>query len=101
MTKQDLLDNLAQETRIPAAEAAIVVSMVFSTLASALSNGDRIEIRSFGVFSVREYDGYQGRNPRTAEVVKVQPKRLPFFKPGKELKQRVDRVRRYLKWDYS
>jgi integration host factor subunit beta len=90
MTRQEIIEKLAKDAGISASQAADVVNTAFSAIASALSRGDRVEIRGFGVFSVREYDGYHGRNPRTGEAVKVQPKRLPFFKPGKELKERVD-----------
>jgi len=63
---------------------------VFSEMANALAKGDRVEIRGLCSFFVKEYKSYQGRNPKTGERVQVAPKRLPFFKIGKELKERVD-----------
>ncbi len=72
-------------------EAENVVRLFFDGMAGALANGDRVEIRGFCSFFVKEYKGYTGRNPKTGEKVKIAPKKLPFFKPGKELKERVDR----------
>ena len=60
-------------------------------MANALANGDRVEIRGLCSFFVKQYRRYTGRNPKTGEKVKIKPKKLPFFKPGKELKERVDR----------
>jgi integration host factor subunit beta len=61
-------------------------------MASAVMRGERVKIRYFGIFKVKHYDGYSGRNPRTGELIKVKPKKLPFFKCGKELKERVDKT---------
>jgi integration host factor subunit beta len=63
------------------------------TIGQALAQGDRVEIRGFGSFQVKDYEGYDGWNPKTGELVKVQPKKLPIFKVGKELKERVDSER--------
>ena len=63
--------------------------MVFSTMSRALIAGDRIEIRGFGSFVVKTYDGYTGRNPKTGETIQVEEKKLPFFKTGKDLVERV------------
>ena len=70
-------------------KAEKVVNVFFGELTDAPVKGDRVEIRSFGSFKVKHYDGYTGRNPKTGETTKVKPKRLPFFKCGKELKERV------------
>jgi len=67
------------------------VNTIFSSMANAVARGERIEIRGFGNFTVRTYQAYQGRNPRTGNKVDVLPKKLPFFKVGKELKERVDK----------
>ena len=71
-------------------EAATIVEIFFDKISTALAKGDRIEIRGLCSFFVKEYKSYQGRNPMTGESVRVAPKRLPFFKIGKELKERVD-----------
>ena len=68
----------------------MLVNLMLDTMVASLQEGERIEIRGFGSFEVREYKAYEGRNPRTGEPVHVRPKRLPFFKVGKELKERVN-----------
>ena len=68
-------------------EATLVVNTFFDCMKEALLQGDRVEIRGFGSFKIKEYGAYAGRNPRTGEKVEVQPKRLPFFRAGKELKE--------------
>ena len=78
-------------TDLSKSEAAAVVDIFFNEMAAALAKGDRVEIRGLCSFHVREYGSYTGRNPKTGENVKIKPKKLPFFKPGKELKERVDR----------
>ena len=90
MNKSDLTKALSKEHVIPLRKAEEIVDKVFVTMTKALMGGDRIEIRGFGAFSMREYDGYTGRNPKTGEEIPVKGKRLPFFKCGKELKERVD-----------
>ena len=66
------------------------VNTVFDSMEQALAQGDRVEIRGFGSFQVKDYDGYEGLNSKTGEIVMVKPKKLPTFKVGKELKERVD-----------
>ncbi len=90
MNKSDLIEALSKDTGLPKGKAEEVVKTVFTTMANALSKGDRVEIRSFGSFKVKHYDGYTGHNPKTGEPIKVKPKKLPFFKCGKELKEIVD-----------
>ncbi len=90
MNKLELIDTLRFEAEITKSEAAAVVDLFFNEMANALAGGDRVEIRGLCSFFVKEYNSYKGRNPRTGESVKVAPKKLPFFKPGTELKERVD-----------
>lgn len=68
-----------------------IVDMIFNTMGDALERGDRIEIRGFGSFVVKEYKGYTGRNPKTGEQIVVSNKSLPFFKAGKELKENINK----------
>jgi len=78
------------EAGITKTEATVVVDLVFDKMSEALANGDRAEIRGLCSFYVKKYKGYTGRNPKTGEKVKIKPKKLPYFKCGKELKERVD-----------
>jgi integration host factor subunit beta len=90
MNKSDLIEELSKGEDLAKSKAEEVVNLLFDEMADALVAGDRVEIRGFGSFKVKSYDGYQGRNPKTGKHVKVNPKKLPFFKCGKELKERVD-----------
>jgi integration host factor subunit beta len=90
MTKSDLIDVLCEMQKIPKGRAELLVQVIFESMEEALKRGERIEIRGFGSFELRSYKPYEGRNPRTGVRVNVQPKRLPFFKVGKELKERVN-----------
>jgi integration host factor subunit beta len=90
MTKSDLIDVLCETQKIPKGRAELLVQVVFESMEASLKRGERIEIRGFGSFELRSYRPYEGRNPRTGVRVSVQPKRLPFFKVGKELKERVN-----------
>lgn len=90
MNKSELSMALGQETGLPLKDAEQVVSTVFNEMANTLVKGDRVEIRGFCSMCVKQYDGYTGRNPKTGEITEVKPKKLPFFKCGKELKERVD-----------
>ncbi len=90
MKKSDLVNVLSRETELTLKMAEEVVNIVFNGMTNALAKGDRVEIRGFGSFKVKKYKGYTGKNPKTGEPVKVKPKKLPFFKCGKELKERVD-----------
>ena len=91
MNKLELILALKDAADLSKSEATIVVDTFFNEMADELAEGGRIEIRGLCSFFVREYSAYTGRNPRTGERVKVKPKKLPFFKAGKELKERVDR----------
>ncbi len=90
MTKADLINVIAEKAHLQHKQAEVVVNMVFDMMSDALKRDDRIEIRGFGSFVNRSYESYQGRNPKTGQVVNVPPKRVPFFKVGKELKEMVD-----------
>ena len=90
MNKSQLIEALAKKENLALKKAEEVVNTVFGDVETALTKGERVEIRGLGSFKVKHYDGYQGRNPKTGEVINVAPKKLPFFKVGKELKERVD-----------
>ena len=90
MNKLKLINNLKEECQISKNEAAAIVDSFFGKISEALAEGDRVEIRGLCSFFVKEYESYQGRNPKTGKRVQVASKRLPFFKVGKELKERVD-----------
>ncbi len=91
MNKLDLVESLREKEGITKSEAATIVELVFDEMSNALANGDRLEIRGLCSFYVKQYKAYIGRNPKTGENVKINPKNLPFFKCGKELKERVDK----------
>ncbi|MEW6137630.1 MAG: HU family DNA-binding protein [Thermodesulfobacteriota bacterium] len=93
MNKSELVAALAKETDLPLRKSEEIVNTVFDTMFRSLVDGDRIEIRGFGSFEIREYDKYLGRNPKTGDQIEVEGKRLPFFKAGKELRLRVDQPR--------
>ncbi len=90
MNKSDLVEALSEGEDLTRTKAEEIVNVVFAEMTSALVAGERVEIRGLGSFKVKSYDGYKGRNPKTGKQIKVKPKRLPFFKCGKELKERVD-----------
>lgn len=90
MNKADLITMLKNETNLIKSEAEMVVNLFFNEMAEALSKGDRVEIRGLCSFYVKQYKSYTGRNPKTGETREIKPKKLPFFKCGKELKERVD-----------
>ncbi len=90
MNKADLITILKNETDLTKPEAEAVVNLVFNEMANALASGDRVEIRGLCSFYVKKYKAYTGRNPKTGRPVQVESKKLPFFKCGQELKERVD-----------
>lgn len=92
MNKSELVDALANENSLTYKKAEEIVNLIFDSMAETLCIGGRIEIRGFGSFVVKDYKSYMGRNPKTGEVIKVRPKRLPFFKVGKELRERVNQA---------
>ena len=91
MNKSDLIEQLAVTMQLSGREAAAIVDTILETMTDALTRGDSIEIRGFGSFVVKEYESYTGRNPKTGELITVRPKRLPFFKVGKDLWEQVNR----------
>ncbi len=87
MNKSELIATLAEDSNISMEESALVVNTFIDSIKQALQEGNRVEIRGFGSFKMKDYGGYTGRNPKTGDLVEVQPKRLPFFRTGKELKE--------------
>lgn len=90
VTKSELIERISEKLKLPNGKAEQIVNCVFDSMVKALQEGEGIEIRGFGSFTVRQYKAYEGRNPRTGETVHVAPKRLPFFKVGKDLRERVN-----------
>ena len=90
MNKLELIDTLRDKCQISKKEAATIVNLFFGKISEALAEGDRVEIRGLCSFYVKDYPGYNGRKPKTGETVTVAPKKLPFFKCGKGLRERVD-----------
>ena len=90
MNKIDLIQALKDSSNLSRSEAEKIVTLFFVKMADALAKGDRVEIRCFCSIFVKKYGSYTGRNPKTGEKVRIKPKKLPFFKVGKELKDRVD-----------
>ena len=90
MTKSELINAVAEKTDITKSRAELVVNGVFDSMIAALKKDEGIEIRGFGSFTVRHYDAYSGRNPRTGKNVHVASKKLPFFKVGKDLKEMIN-----------
>ncbi len=91
MNKLELISALKQKSGLTKSEAAEVVEIFFDSLTNALARGERVEIRGLCSFFIKEYESYTGRNPKTGEKVTIPPKKLPFFKCGKELKEMVDK----------
>jgi integration host factor subunit beta len=90
MNKSQLIKTLAERLSISIEEATIIVSTFFDSIKEALKAGKRVEIRGFGSFKIKEYQGYTGRNPSSGELVDVKPKKLPFFRVGKGLKEYIN-----------
>ncbi len=94
MIKTELIEALSNEAGLTGSKGNEIVKAFFGEISNALTNNDRVEIRGFGTFKVKNYDGYTGHNPKTGKPIKVKPKKLPFFKCSKELKERVDTYRK-------
>ncbi|RLA61788.1 MAG: integration host factor subunit beta [Epsilonproteobacteria bacterium] len=90
MTKADLITAMEKQANLTHKQAESIVNICFESMIKSLYGDERIEIRGFGSFANRNYKAYEGRNPKTGKVVKVEPKKVPFFKVGKELKEMVD-----------
>ncbi len=92
MTRSELIAELAEaNTHLEGRDVELIVSTIFSEISAALARGERVELRGFGAFTVKTRDARVGRNPRTGEAVQVGEKAIPFFKAGKELRERVNR----------
>ena len=87
MNKSELIKAVADQNALSSEDAAIIVETFFDEMKTSLSEGHRVEIRGLGSFKVKHYEGYSGRNPKTGKMVEVAPKKLPFFRAGKELKE--------------
>jgi integration host factor subunit beta len=92
MTKSDLVERLAARVgNFSRKDIEVIVDTVFASMTESLAKGEKVEIRGFGSFKVKEREGRTGRNPKSGESIFIEPKRVPFFKAGKELKERVDK----------
>jgi len=89
MVKSELLEKFGEVMNMPPYQAEKVINAIFSSMTGALISGDRIEIRGFGRFSIKEFEGYTGHNPKTGKQVPVKPKKRVFFKAGREIKGRI------------
>jgi integration host factor subunit beta len=90
MNKAKLIEKVSERVKIRSKVAKVIVDTIFDAMRESLEKGERIEIRGFGSFTVRDYGGYKGRNPKTGKVVDIPPKKLPYFKTGKALKEMVN-----------
>jgi integration host factor subunit beta len=90
MNKAKLIKKVSERVNIEPKAAKVIVETIFDEMRESLQKGERIEIRGFGSFALRQYGAYKGRNPKTGEIVDVSPKKLPHFKVGKELKDLVN-----------
>jgi integration host factor subunit beta len=91
-SKSDLIEEVAARTKLPRVRAELLVSRIFDCMAEVMQRGEGVEIRGFGSFTVRSYGEYVGRNPRSGDAILVKAKRLPFFRVGKELRERLNFV---------
>jgi integration host factor subunit beta len=87
MTKAELVERVARDTLLTKKHAELVVNTVFDSIVESLKDGDKIELRGFGSFRIRQRGPRIGRNPKTGDKVQVPPKRIPYFKPGKDLRE--------------
>jgi integration host factor subunit beta len=92
MTKAELVEEVGQQAALTRKHSEVIVDAVFSAILEALQRGDKIELRGFGSFRVRERGSRTGRNPKTGEGVVVPAKKVPYFKPGKELRELINRI---------
>ena len=91
-TKADLVEQVAHATDLTKKQAEIIVDSVFDGIIASLRSGEKIELRGFGSFRLRQREPRKGRNPKTGDKVDVPPKKVPYFKPGKELKDLINRT---------
>ena len=92
LTKADLVEEVARTAQLTKKQAEAIVNLVFQTIIDSLREGSKIELRGFGSFRIRNRGARLGRNPKTGERVEVPPKRIPYFKPGKELKEQLNQT---------
>jgi integration host factor subunit beta len=92
MTKADLVDEVCKVTELSRKDSEVIVETIFESIIKALKSGDKLEVRGFGSFRIRERKPRQGRNPKTGEKVNVPEKKVPYFKPSKELKDLINTV---------
>lgn len=92
LTKADLVEEVARAAQLTKKQAEAIVNLVFQTIIDSLRDGAKIELRGFGSFRIRNRGARLGRNPKTGERVEVPPKRIPYFKPGKELKEQLNQT---------
>jgi integration host factor subunit beta len=90
MNKSHLIESVSLKTNVPTKDADTATNLFFDIIIDSLKNGDRIELRGFGSFKIRHYDEYRGRNPKDGSSILVKPKKIPVFKPGKNLKLLVN-----------
>jgi integration host factor subunit beta len=90
MTKADLVERVAKEADMTKKDAEQLVEIIFDSITGTLNKGEKIELRGFGSFRVRERGARRGRNPKTGDPVSIPAKRVPYFKPGKELKELIN-----------
>ncbi|MBQ7618235.1 MAG: integration host factor subunit beta [Desulfovibrio sp.] len=90
MNKSELIKNFSLSTDLPIEDATSIINVFIDTIKDSLREGNRVEIRGFGSFQMKNYQGYLGRNPKTGATVEVKAKRVPFFRPGKELKELIN-----------
>lgn len=91
MIRSELIKYLSEKVGVTHEVAELALSTIFNSMTEAMAKDESIEIRGFGSFKVRHYEGRKGRNPKSGEIISVHPKRRPFFKVGKELKERVNK----------
>ncbi len=90
MTKADLVDEVSRATELSRKDSEVIVEALFDSVVKALKNSDKLEVRGFGSFRIRKRKARQGRNPKTGEKVDVPEKKVPYFKPSKELKDLIN-----------
>ncbi len=91
MTNAELVDNVADKVNLTKKQTEIIVNILFNSITEALSEGDKVELRGFGSFRIRDRNPREGRNPKTGDTVHIPAKKVPFFKAGKELREMVDK----------
>lgn len=94
MNKSELIEAFSNEIKVPARTASGIVDTILDLMTDTLIRGENIELRGFGSFTIKKYESYEGRNPKTGAVTIVKPKKLPFFKPGKDLRESVNEARK-------